>query len=149
MVTNHDVSTLAGWWNGADLKLRCDCGLLDADQDLPGLLEQRQHDKLCLLAWLQSLQLLPTGWIGSIDELDKPFDIALCRAILAGNARSQSRIVLFQLDDLQLLEEPVNIPGTYREYPNWRRKQRLDTSTLFQDPQIQSLMASTKRERQG
>jgi len=41
----------------------------------------------------------------------------------------------------------VNIPGTYREYPNWRRKQRLETKVLFGDPQIQALLASTYRER--
>jgi len=41
----------------------------------------------------------------------------------------------------------VNIPGTYREYPNWRRKQRLETKALFGYPQIQALLASTYQER--
>ncbi|MCZ6487930.1 MAG: 4-alpha-glucanotransferase, partial [Gammaproteobacteria bacterium] len=149
MVTNHDVSTLAGWWNGTDLQIRGECGLLDNEHDLPRLLGQRREDKVRLLTWLQSLQLLPTSWVGGIVDGGgaKPFDIILCGAILNANARSHSRLMLFQLDDLQLLQEPVNIPGTYREYPNWRRKQRLETKALFGDPQIQALLASTYRER--
>ncbi|MEH6580809.1 MAG: 4-alpha-glucanotransferase [Halioglobus sp.] len=149
MVTNHDVSTLAGWWDGTDLHLRGDIGLLDIELELPEALRQRQEERISLLNWLQSLQLLPASWAGgNVDAVEgKPFDIALCGAILAASARSRSRMMSFQLDDLQLLQEPVNIPGTYREYPNWRRKQRLATEALFGDSQIQALLASTYQER--
>jgi 4-alpha-glucanotransferase len=147
MVTNHDVSTLAGWWNGTDLQLRSDCGLLDKERELPGLLEQRQEEKVRLLSWLQSQQLLPASWVSAMADAGNPFDIILCGAILNANARSRSRMMLFQLDDLQLLEEPVNIPGSYREYPNWRRKQRVETKALFEDPSIKALLASTYQER--
>jgi 4-alpha-glucanotransferase len=101
------------------------------------------------LAWLKSQQLLSASWsdVNSDCLEEKPFDGDLCAAILSACARSQSRIMLFQLDDLQLLEAPVNIPGTDREYPNWRRKQKLDTSLLFADSNIQALMASISRER--
>lgn len=146
MVTNHDVSPLAGWWNGTDLELRSRCGLVDTGD--ASLTQQREQEKHELLKWLQSLQLLPLDWACDIAELERPFDVALLEAVLAANARSHSLIVLFQLDDLQLIEEPVNIPGTYREYPNWRRKQRRETSALFQDTKIQALMGSMKRERQ-
>jgi len=149
MVTNHDVSTLAGWWDGTDLQLREDIGLLDAGHELPEALQQRREDKGRLLTWLESQQLLPAGWNAATldDGGGKPFDIVLCGAILAACARSRSRMMLFQLDDLQLLQEPVNIPGTYREYPNWRRKQRLETKSLFGDPQIQALLTSIYQER--
>lgn len=149
MVTNHDVSTLAGWWQGTDLQLRADCGVLSTERELPGLRQQRLEDKDRLLAWLQSQDLLPASWVGSSAGAasEKPFDMALCGAILKANARSQSSMMLFQLDDLQLIEAPVNIPGTYREYPNWRRKQLLETKNLFEDSKIQALLASTYQER--
>jgi len=149
MVTNHDVSTLAGWWDGTDLQIRGNIGLLDAEHELPEALQQRREDKGRLLTWLESQQLLPVGWSAATvdDGGGKPFDIVLCGAILAACARSRSRMMLFQLDDLQLLQEPVNIPGTYREYPNWRRKQGLETKALFGDPQIQTLLASIYQER--
>jgi 4-alpha-glucanotransferase len=151
MVTNHDVSTLAGWWNGTDLKLRDEIGLLNAKQELPDLMLEREEDRAKLLSWLEAEQSLPAGWTGGLSGSDKPherrFDLELCRAIFVASARSTSRLLLYQLDDLQLIEEPVNIPGTYREYPNWRRKQKLETSLLFSDPQIQALLASTNWER--
>lgn len=149
MVTNHDVATLAGWWNLADLKLRSEIGLLEPDNELPQLEEKRAEEKYRLLALLQTQQLLPANWLddSSLSNEIKPFDYSLCEAILRACARSRSSIMLFQLDDLQLLEEPVNIPGTFREYPNWRRKQKLDTKELFEDLKIQTLLASTYRER--
>lgn len=149
MVTNHDVPTLAGWWNGADLRLRGEIGLLDTECELPTLARQRSEDKSRLLAWLESQQLLSASWSDGIAacQVEMPFDLDLCGAILSACARSHSRIMLFQLDDLQLLETPVNIPGTYRDYPNWRRKQKLETSILFADSNIQALLASISRER--
>jgi len=147
MVTSHDVSTLAGWWNGTDLHIQAECGLLDIEHELNGQLQQREDDKLKMLAWLQSQQLLPAEWGETGTASDKPFDISLCGAVLRANARSHSRLMLFQLDDLQLVQEPVNIPGTYRQYPNWRRKQKLATEAVFRDPQIQALVASTYQER--
>jgi 4-alpha-glucanotransferase len=149
MVTNHDVSTLAGWWDNTDLHIRHNIGLLDTESELAEVLRERREDKTRVLSWLQTQQLLPQGWATTTADggKEKPFDIVLCGAILAASARSRSRMMLFQLDDLQLLQEPVNIPGTHREYPNWRRKQKWETKTLFEDPQIQGLLASTYQER--
>ena len=149
MVTNHDVATLAGWWNLADLSLRAAMGLVDTVNELPDRLRQRRADKIRLLAWLRSQELLPESWLtdNSHSKVEQPFDISLCGAILRACARSRSRMMLFQLDDLQLLEEPVNIPGTHREYPNWRKKQAIETKALFKDSQILALLASTYRER--
>lgn len=145
MVTNHDVSTLAGWWNTTDLQLRRDCGNI-AKQDYDHELNTRQHDKQKLLSWLNALNLLPQPWQGE-DATVQPFDMALCEAILHSCVRSQSRLLSFQLDDLQLLETPVNIPGTYREYPNWRRKQQQTTAALFNDNKVAALLHSMVKER--
>jgi 4-alpha-glucanotransferase len=149
MVTNHDVSTLAGWWDNTDLHIRHNIGLLDTESELAEVLRERREDKTRVLSWLQTQQLLPQDWATTTADggKEKPFDIVLCGAILAASARSRSRMMLFQLDDLQLLQEPVNIPGTHREYPNWRRKQKRETKALFEDLQIQALLASTYQER--
>ncbi|RLQ22481.1 4-alpha-glucanotransferase [Seongchinamella sediminis] len=149
MVTNHDVATLAGWWNTTDLQLRSDCGALGDAQPLQASLAQRQEDKHRLLHWLQRLQLLPLAWEDPDAAISRqqPFDLGLCAAILRASARSSAELLLFQLDDLQLLEAPVNIPGTCREYPNWRRKQRRETASLFADPDIQALLTALVRER--
>ena len=145
MITNHDVPTLAGWWDGADLVIRKEIGLMESAQQLTNAQATRQHEKHELLSWLQSQQLLPPSWDSCPPE--KKFDFDLCSAILIANANSHSRIMLMQLDDLQLLQKPVNIPGTYREYPNWRRKQQRTTKSLFNDPDVQSLLSSIHQVR--
>ncbi|MEQ8801657.1 MAG: hypothetical protein RLP45_06435, partial [Haliea sp.] len=66
-----------------------------------------------------------------------------------GCARGASRLLLLQLEDLQLLAEPVNIPGTWREYPNWRRKQAQLTTAIFAAPDVQALLAAVDRERRA
>jgi len=45
------------------------------------------------------------------------------------------------------LEEPVNIPGTHREHPNWRRKQKIETRQVFEDPAIKDVLAAIDGER--
>ena len=54
MVTNHDVSTLAGWWQATDLRIRSEIGLLDPGRELSDLMRQRHEDKVGLLSWLNS-----------------------------------------------------------------------------------------------
>ena len=145
MITNHDVPTLAGWWDGADLQIRKEIGLIDPEQALIDALEQRRHEKIELLNWLQSLQLLPDSWRDY--PVEKAFDFDLCSAIVIAGARSRSRMMLLQLDDLQLLQKPVNIPGTHRQYPNWQRKQKLTTKALFDTLTVQTLFASINQQR--
>ena len=145
MVSNHDVPTLAGWWDGADLLIRKQIGLQNDRQDLESELENRRQDKHELLNWLQSLQLLPCSW--SDYPLEKAFDFKLCSAILIASAQSRSRMMLISLDDLQLLQKPVNIPGTHRQYPNWQRKQKLTTKALFDDLSVQTLFSSVNQQR--
>ncbi|MGS2722676.1 4-alpha-glucanotransferase [Porticoccus sp. GXU_MW_L64] len=146
MVTNHDVPTLAGWWNGDDLQAQCQYGLADV-QGLGCRQSARQNDKVQLLQWLASEGRLPEGWQATEEYSAKPFDWALCSAILATSARSRSTLMLLQLEDLQMIPSPVNIPGTHKEYPNWRRKQIENTKTLFAIPAIQHLMATINTER--
>jgi len=145
MVTNHDVPTLAGWWEGMDLRIRREIGLLDSEAQLSVSLELRNQNKISLLDWLKTQQLLPMSWCKN--PINKEFDFDLCSAIILANAKSQSRMVLFQLDDLQLIRKPVNIPGTYKQFPNWRRKQELETTNIFGSSKIQQLMWLVQQER--
>lgn len=153
MVTNHDVPTLAGWWHGTDVTVRGEIGLIDSEHEVPARLQQRQQEKANLLQWLDSLQLLPDNWVNiaadsDVDRLrELPFDEALCQAILCACARTNSRLMSFQIDDLQLIQQAINIPGTYREYPNWQRKQRLETRQLFDRLETDTLLSSIYQER--
>lgn len=145
MVANHDVPTLAGWWSGADIALQREIGLLDSGESETRAIEERNVDKTRLLEWLEQQQLLPAEWVGS--NPDRELDLSLCGAILKANARTRSKMMLFQLDDLMLEEKPVNIPGTWREYPNWRRKLKRNLANLFHDPEIRDLLMTIYQQR--
>jgi glycogen operon protein len=49
-------------------------------------------------------------------------------------ARTPSALMLVQVDDLEGETEPLNVPGTDRERPNWRRRNRHDIDNL--DPHM-------------
>ena len=149
MVTNHDVPTLAGWWAAQDINSRNEYKLFDSPDDFAAQLAQRQAQKTKLLEWLSWLDLLPKNWPAELHGscANKPFDLSLCAAILKANARTNCQFMLYQLDDLQLIDQPVNIPGTFLEHPNWQRKQHLNTSAIFADEKINEILTSINAER--
>ncbi|GAB3113277.1 4-alpha-glucanotransferase [Pseudomaricurvus hydrocarbonicus] len=145
-ITNHDVPTLSDWWSEDDIGRRLDVGVIVDEAAAQPVREQRRRDKRCLLQWLQDNRELPSDW--QLEDLDKPFDFNLCRQIHRLTARSASKFVLLQLEDLQMMKLPVNIPATSREYPNWRRKQAANTDEIFARPEVIQLLAQIHQERQ-
>jgi 4-alpha-glucanotransferase len=86
-------------------------------------------------------------WQGDMDLQTRPFDEALCAAIFRCSARSSSQLVSVQLEDMALLETPVNIPGTSTEYPNWRRKLPIDLRELLASESARTVLAGFAAER--
>ena len=145
MVANHDVPTLAAWWNASDLRLRFELGLIRDEDSLHQQIRDRQGEKQQVLHWLGDQWLLPAQWQG--DSEGRPFDLLLCAAIFRCCARSSSQLLSVQLEDLVLLESPVNIPGTSSEYPNWRRRLPASTQTLIASESGLRLLAGIQEER--
>lgn len=129
MVANHDVPTLAAWWNKSDLATRSQINLIPSDDEYRSAVHSRESDLIQVLHWLNDSGLLPDAWRDF--NIHRPFDMELCCALLQANARSSSQLVSVQLEDLCLTESPVNIPGTSNEYPNWRRKVPYSIEHLF------------------
>ncbi len=144
-VTNHDVPTLADWWSEEDLQRRYHLGVITDALEFDTLCRERDRDKRSLLQWLADNALLPEGR-GDAD-LDTPLDMPMCESIHRACARSASRFMLLQLEDLQLLSLPINIPATSHEYPNWRRKQTLTTADIFSGEAAAQLLNAVNGER--
>ncbi|NNC55458.1 MAG: 4-alpha-glucanotransferase [Pseudomonadales bacterium] len=158
MTSNHDVPTLAAWWSAEDLSLQQSLGLLaqNDEQTLADAQQVRENDCLHALQWLAANNLLPESWREELaarqngaqsEAQSKPYDSSLCAALHLACARSKSRLFSLQLEDMQLMTEPLNIPGTYLQYPNWRRKQKSGIETLFADSRIRALFAAINQER--
>jgi glycogen operon protein len=128
----HDVATVAGWWQGTDIAERAALGLLDASAEAAER-RAREAEKADLMALLQA-----EGLAG--DDL-----LAAVQALLM---RTPCRLVLVQADDLAGEEIGVNLPGTDRERPNWRRRLRVDVAALcarFREGQGAALDPSSVR----
>ena len=79
--------------------------------------------------------------------LDGPLSWELCALILKGANRCRSQLFVVQLEDLELLDTPVNVPGTCFEYPNWQRKLAKPLDAVFADAQVGQLLRDLVAER--
>jgi glycogen operon protein len=86
----------------------------------------RANDRRNLMAALSAQELFDR----EID-LDGPFQMSLGVAVHAFIGRSTSALVITQLDDLIAERVAVNLPGTDRERPNWRRRLSAPLNDLF------------------
>lgn len=136
IVCNHDMPTVKAFWNMSDLDLRRKLNMFASDDDYLNECRARESAKQSILEALQRHGLLPAGIStdpGDLTEMTQP----LCFAIHLYLASSRSQIIAVQLEDMMLMNKPVNIPGTSDEYPNWRRKLDMSSTELFSQKDIQ------------
>jgi 4-alpha-glucanotransferase len=139
-VVTHDMPTIADWWKFGDIARRARLGRLD-DAAREHETARRHDERWKVLAFLNELGLSPPDPVNTEQIAD-----ALHTAI----ARTPSMIAIVQLDDVLGETEPANIPGTNREYPNWRRKLSRTLDEIAGDPRLARLaqrMRDEGRER--
>ena len=145
MLTNHDVPTLASWWATSDLELRNRLNLLDDSVPYEQILDERRTDKFRLLDWLEAAGVdLPDSKEALVEA---PLSKVLAKKIMVGGAKVASQIFVIQLEDLELMDAPVNVPGTSSEYPNWQRKLKDTLSEVFADDSVLSMLAEISNTR--
>lgn len=139
-VTTHDLPTLAGWWVGADIDERLILGLIDATQASSDHVV-RAMDKRDFLAALRE-----AGALDVYLDPNAPYDPRFAHAAHAFIAATPSLLALAQADDC--LSEPVavNLPGTDRERPNWRRRLGADIAAILASPALEPLKRRGERE---
>jgi glycogen operon protein len=133
-VSTHDLPTLAGWWAGADIVEKRALSLLTD----PNAEAARAAEKADLLGLLQAESLL------SDDDIDlrQPMPIAVAAAIHAFVSATPALLALVQADDLAGKMVAVNLPGTDRERPNWRRRLDQDVSDLCGSPLARAILSA-------
>jgi 4-alpha-glucanotransferase len=130
-VTTHDMPTLLSYWEGRDIELRGKLHLYPSLEVEGEVIESRSRDREALLAALRQQDLLPMHGF----DAAQPFTPELAQALHLYLARSAAALAAVQMEDLLGMAEPVNIPGTNTEYPNWQRKltQNIETVAARQD----------------
>ncbi|KHT50540.1 4-alpha-glucanotransferase [Vibrio sinaloensis] len=125
----HDMPTLRGFWHCDDLKMGQELGLYPDEEQLKGLFEGRLECKQGILDSVAWHGYLPEG-VGR-DAQYVPMDSYLAEALQLHVAAGASTLLSVQLEDWLEMDQPVNIPGTVDEYPNWRRKLSMNLDEVF------------------
>ncbi|MGF1695647.1 4-alpha-glucanotransferase [Vibrio lamellibrachiae] len=125
----HDMPTLRGFWHCDDLKMGHEIGLYPDTEQLEGLYQDRLTCKQGILDSVAWHGYLPEG-IGR-DASQVPMDSYLSEALQLHVAAGSSSLLSVQLEDWLEMDQPVNIPGTVNEYPNWRRKLSMNMDEIF------------------
>ena len=145
-LTTHDMPTLIGFWHCLDLELGKELGLYPTEDILNTLYADRHANKQSILDTLH-------GHLSVDDSVGRDVNYtgmtkALNYGMQVHMAQGSSALLSLQLEDWLEMDKPVNIPGTYNEYPNWRRKLSRNLEDVFAEQEIQQLAHSLSAARQ-
>lgn len=132
----HDMPPWAAFWTGADIDLRVRVGHLDEEEAARERIG-RARLRTAMAAGLGGLR-------GEPEEAG-----AALRALLARLGAGPAARVLVALEDLWGETEPQNVPGTWREYPNWRRRMRHALEGLEGLEEVRGALAGLAGARAG
>jgi (1->4)-alpha-D-glucan 1-alpha-D-glucosylmutase len=144
-VSTHDLPTLAGWWEGRDVRLRQELNLFPTDAIRDSEAVRRAQDRVRLLLALERAKLLPEGV--SADALPPALEAPMIEAVHAYAAAAPSHLMMLQLEDALGLVEQANLPSTTDEHPNWRRKLPLELDALFETDRVRALLERLSKAR--
>jgi 4-alpha-glucanotransferase len=116
--TTHDLPTLRSYWEARDIELRHRLNLFPSAEIESDIVRERDHDREMLLIALREQGINPAHPGAPLE----PYTDDLGHALHLYLARSSTALVALQIEDLLGMIDPVNVPGTFAEYPNWQRK---------------------------
>ena len=139
----HDMATVSGFWQGRDIDIRRDVGLIASDADAERARSERAGDRRALLARLVEEGLLP-----SADA--EPTTTELTGAVHAFLCRTPARLAGMSLDDLAGELEAVNVPGVGPEiHASWTRKMRDPLEVIATSNEVRARLRCAAREWGG
>jgi 4-alpha-glucanotransferase len=131
MTSTHDLPTVAGWWQSADVDRRAALGLLGSAIDAPAEKQQRASDRARLWSAFEAA--------GVTADRSTPADVeGAVDAAIRFVAMTPAQLALVPLEDLLGLMDQPNLPGTLDEHPNWRRRYPSEATGLLDAPMVQN-----------
>ena len=144
-LTTHDMPTLIGYWHCLDLELGKEIGLYPTEEILQTLYADRHENKQAILDTLHGHGSIgdnvghDVNYTGMNRELNNGMQVHM--------AGGSSALLSLQLEDWLEMDKPVNIPGTFDEYPNWRRKLTENIESMFDRHDINELASKLTHAR--
>ena len=128
-LATHDMPTFTAWWQGADLDLRRQLGMVSAEErdDL-----RRRRDA-------ERRQLAKRFGTRSSAKLSPRLHAAV--------AGCSCRLMALQIEDALGIVEQVNVPGTVDEHPNWRHRLPVRLERLADHPGWRAHVAAMREAR--
>ncbi|QIW16446.1 4-alpha-glucanotransferase [Pasteurellaceae bacterium RH1A] len=138
-LSTHDLPTVQGYWKCHDFELGEQFGVYPNPEVLEMLKKTRHENKGKIRKAVEAVQdLEPDEWgIGINFTHQLQTYVADTNSVLFGT----------QPEDWLNMYDPVNIPGTSTEYPNWRRKLSATTEEIFAHPKVIELLEAIDRKR--
>lgn len=141
-ITTHDLPTFKGFWQGKDLELRRKLSIIN-QSDYERFFNERIKDRERIIELLEE-----KGYISR--ERDKGDLNGILLSLIKFLSNTNSKYLLIYLEDLLMIEEQTNLPGTTIEVPNWRRKLPVKLDEFLELPilrEIKSVLIETGRAR--
>ena len=145
-VSTHDLPTLSGYWCGRDLDVRELLDLFPDADTRDRQYSERDLDRRRLLEALDRQQLRP-GEVADA-KTGRPTN-EMITAVHRYIARSESAIMMLQMEDVFGQVDQANVPGTVQEQPNWRRRLELPLEQWQHCPALIELAEALRGERSG
>lgn len=142
-VTTHDLPTLAGYWEGRDIRLKESLNLYPRPGMAAADEAARAGDRQQMVEALTREGLLPPGYVPPPGSC--PAEVR--RGVLSFLARSRAALLEVRLEDLLGLTFQQNLPGTIQEHPNWRQKLAPPWEELKENPEVMELATLISKER--
>ena len=120
----HDLPTFSGWMSGHDLITKRAVGVDPGESD-----EDRERSRSALRRAIDA----PCEYLQVVEFL----------------AAAPTRLVSIAIEDVLELRDQINIPGTIRQHPNWRRRLPIDVDALRNDQRLREVAAALRRAGRG
>jgi (1->4)-alpha-D-glucan 1-alpha-D-glucosylmutase len=142
--TTHDLPTLKGFWAGRDITIKQAGGLYPRKEDFEQDRRLRVEDRQRLWKALQRENLC------SADPIPASLSDDMLLAMYRYLARTPSRLLIVQLEDLLAELDTPNLPGAPESaYPSWRVRIGRELTAWLKDPAILRFAKAMQRERRN
>lgn len=132
-LSTHDLPTIRGFWQGYDFKLGKKYNVYPSEEVLNISQQDRIYCKNNIREAVES-----NGYC--LEQDSEQMSLQFAHSLQRYVAKTTSALYGTQPEDWLNMLEPVNIPGTSTEYPNWRRKLAKQTNHIFTDVRILELL---------
>ncbi|MGD9849924.1 MAG: 4-alpha-glucanotransferase [Nitrospirales bacterium] len=140
--TTHDLPTLCGYWAGRDMEVKEQAGLYPHPEDLQRDRMERDQDRSRLWEALMRHGLAPSP------DLPEKFSLVDIQALYQYLARTPSKLLMIQLEDILAELETPNLPGaTDSAYPSWRIKLTRPLESWLRSPEVLQFARAIRHAR--